>query len=506
MPLHINHLTRRAFLLNTAVAGAATAAFSARAWAQVAGANGDLRVAVVGLNGRGKSHLNSLSKVAGVRIVALCDVDTAVLAKTKANLGAAGADVRTFVDIRELLAAPDIDAVTIATPNHLHSLQAVWAVQAGKDVYVEKPVSHNIWEGRQLVTAATKSNRVVQCGTQIRSGAGLQEAVAWVRAGNLGKVTASRGFCYKRRDSIGKTEGAQKISDTVNYDLWCGPAPKTDLRRKRLHYDWHWLHVTGNGDVGNQGIHQMDVARWFLGEAGLPRGTLSVGGRLGYIDDADTPNTQVVIHDYASAPLIFEVRGLPAKPGAAAAGGGGVDDDGGGKKGVMDNYRGVGVGNVVDCEGGSVVVPTYTSATAYDKAGKVVKEFKGSDRHMQNFIDCVRSRKTANLYGPIAEGHLSSALCHLGNISHVLGKALAPDALREKIKGRAALAEATGRMMEHLKINGVDLAKTPLTYGVPLTLVPGQEKFTGEFAAQANPLLTRQYRAPFVVPDLSRLA
>ncbi|MBL9189634.1 MAG: Gfo/Idh/MocA family oxidoreductase [Opitutaceae bacterium] len=515
MPLHIDHLTRRAFLRHTAFASAATAALSARSWAQVAGANSDVRVAVVGLNGRGRSHLASLSKVAGVRVVALCDADSAVLAKTKATLGA---DVRTFVDLRELLAAPGIDAITIATPNHLHALQAIWAVQAGKDVYVEKPVSHSVWEGRQLVTAAAKHNRVVQCGTQIRSGEGLQEAVAWVRAGNLGKVTASRGFCYKRRDTIGKTEGAQPVPASVNYDLWCGPAPMADLRRKRLHYDWHWLHVTGNGDVGNQGIHQMDVARWFLGEAGLPRRTLSVGGRLGYIDDGDTPNTQVVIHDYASAPLIFEVRGLPAKAGAAVAAADGDEAGavaanaaaanaksrkGGGGGGAMDNYRGVAVGNVVDCEGGSVVTTNYFTATAYDRAGKVVKEFKGSDRHMQNFIDVVRSRKTAQLYGPILEGHVSSALCHLGNISHVLGRAAAPAALSEKIKGDAPLAEAVGRMTQHLALNRVDLAKTPLTLGVPLTLAPGKEAFTGEFAKEASPLLTRPYRAPFIVPDLS---
>ena len=514
MPLHIEHLTRRAFLRSTALAGAATAAFTARSWAQVAGANSEIRVAVVGLNGRGRSHLASLAKVPGVRLVALCDVDTAVLEKTKAGLGAAGASVRTYVDIRELLAAKDVDAITIATPNHLHSLQAVWAVQAGKDVYVEKPVSHNIWEGRQLVTAAAKFNRVVQCGTQIRSGAGLQEAVAWVRAGHLGKITASRGFCYKSRPSIGKTEGPQPLPSTVNYDLWCGPTPKTELRRRRLHYDWHWLHVTGNGDVGNQGIHQMDVARWFLGEAGLPRGTLSVGGRLGYVDDGDTPNTQVVIHDYASAPLIFEVRGLPSKAGAAVAAADGDEAaadaaNAKGRKGgartasPMDNYRGVAVGNVVDCEGGYVVTTNYFTATAYDKAGAVVKEFKGSDRHMQNFIDVMRSRKTADQYGPIAEGHVSSALCHLGNISHVLGRAIAPEALRERIKGRAPLAEATARMAEHLAANHVDLARTPLTLGVPLTIVPGKEAFAGEFAKEATPLLTRQYRAPFIVPDLS---
>jgi len=479
----MNYFSRRTFLKSSSVA-AAGLVLSARSWAQVAGSNGDLRVAVVGLNGRGRSHLQSLSRIKGVRVVALCDVDTAVLEKTKAN---GYPDAKTYVDLRDLLAASDIDAITIATPNHLHSLQGIWACEAGKDVYIEKPVSHNVWEGRQLVAATAKYNRVMQCGTQIRSGEGLQEAVAWVRAGNLGKVTAARGFCYKRRDSIGKTSGPQKIPETVNYDLWAGPAPKDPLTRKKLHYDWHWLHVTGNGDVGNQGIHQMDVARWFLGETGLPRRTLSVGGRLGYIDDADTPNTQVVIHDYASAPLIFEVRGLPSKTGATG-------------KDAMDLYRGVGVGNVIDCAGGSIVTTNYFTATAYDKAGKVVKEFKGTDRHMQNFVDVVRSRKTKDLYGPIEDGHLSSALCHLGNISHVLGKASASGDLRDKIKGNAPLAEACGRMVEHLAANNVDLAKTPLTLGVPLTLAPKNvERFVGEFSEQANPLLTRVYRAPFVV-------
>ncbi len=485
----MNHSSRRSFLKTSSVA-AAGLVLSARSWGQVSGANSDLRVAVVGLNGRGKSHLQSLRDIKGVRVVAFCDVDTAVLERTKAMKvdGATPyADVKTYVDLRELLAARDIDAVTIATPNHLHALQGIWACEAGKDVYIEKPVSHNIWEGRQLVNAAVKHQRVVQCGTQIRSGAGLQEAVAWVKAGNLGKVTAARGFCYKRRDSIGKTSGPQKVPETVNYDLWAGPAPLDPLRRARLHYDWHWVHVTGNGDVGNQGIHQMDVARWFLGETGLPRQTLSVGGRLGYIDDADTPNTQVVIHDYASAPLIFEVRGLPSKAGVTG-------------RDAMDAYRGVGVGNVIDCAGGSVVTTNYFTATAYDKAGAIVKEFKGADRHMQNFVDVVRSRKTANLYGPIEEGHISSALCHLGNISHVLGRAAAPETLREKIKGNAPLAEACGRMTEHLAANNVDLKATPLTLGVPLTLAPKQEeRFVGEFADVANPLLTRRYRAPYVV-------
>jgi predicted dehydrogenase len=481
-------LTRRDFIKASALATAGVA-FSARSWAQVTGANGDIRVAVLGLNGRGKNHLTSLKAVKGVRIVALCDPDTAVLDKVKPTVN--DGDMKTYVDVRELLTSSDIDAITIATPNHWHSLAAIWAMQAGKDVYVEKPVSHNVWEGRQLVAAAKKYGRVVQCGTQIRSGEAMQEAVAFVRAGNLGKITASRGFCYKQRNSIGKTTGPQPVPETVNYDVWTGPAPLTPPRRNSpehgpIHYDWHWINAYGNGDIGNQGIHEMDVARWFLGEPGLPRHTLSVGGRLGYDDDGETPNTQVIVHDYATAPLIFEVRGLPTEAGGK----------------VMDKYRGVSIGNVVDCEGGYVSTNTYFAATAFDRDGKVLKEFKGVDRHMQNFIDVIRSRKMADLYGPIEEGHVSSALCHVGNISHLLGRFAPPEETRGKIKGNAPMAEAYGRMGEHLAAYGVDLTKTPVTLGAPLALDVANERFTGEGAAAANALLTRTYRDPFVVPKL----
>lgn len=503
------HLTRRSFL-KTSTLAAAGVALSARSWSQVAGANGDVRVAVVGLNGRGKNHLKSLSEIAGVRIVALCDVDTAVLERAKKSLGAAGESVKTYVDVRELIASPDLDAITIATPNHLHSLLAIWACQAGKDVYVEKPVSHNVWEGRQLVAAAKKYGRVVQAGTQIRSGEGLIEAVAWIRSGQLGKITASRGFCYKRRKSIGRTTAPTPVPATVNYDLWCGPTPLAPVHRAKFHYDWHWQNVTGNGDVGNQGIHQMDVARWFLGEAGLPRHTLSIGGRLGYEDDGETANTQVVIHDYATAPLIFEVRGLPAKPdaaGEAASAPAGADAGGAeaaaAAAATMDKYRGVAVGNVVDCEGGYLATNGYFAAEAFDRDGKSVKVFKGRDRHMANFIDVVRSRKTAELYGAIEQGHVSSALCHLGNISHQLGRTAAPETLREKIASNAALAEAYGRMAEHLAINGVDLAKTPATLGLPLALDPAAERFIGADEAVANAMLRRADRAPFAVPALA---
>lgn len=501
-------LTRRHFLRQSALLTTATAtALTARSWGQVVGAQEDIRVAVVGLNGRGKNHLASLTKIKGVRVVALCDVDTWVLERAAAGLAKEGVVLKKFTDVRQLLALSELDAITIATPNHWHSLMGIWALQAGKDIYIEKPVSHNVWEGRQLVAAAQKTGRVVQAGTQIRSGEGLREAVAWTQAGHLGKITAARGFCYKRRDSIGLTGAPTPAPATINYDLWSGPAPlvaphRNSQKNGPVHYDWHWVYLYGNGDVGNQGIHQMDVARWFLGEAGLPRHTLSIGGRLGYRDDGDTPNTQVVIHDYATAPLIFEVRGLPSKSGAGAPAGAGAEA-GSGKSSGMDNYRGVDVGNVIDCEGGRIVTHGYFAATAYDKAGQVVKEFKGSDRHMQNFIDVVRSRKTAELYGPILEGHVSSALCHLGNISHQTGRTLPAAEIAAKIQSDAPLAEAYGRMTEHLAANQIDLAKTPATLGLPLAVDAAQERFRGESAAVANALLTRNYRAGFVVPQLA---
>ncbi len=501
----MHSFSRRSFLKTTAL-GLATTALSARSWAQIAGANGDIRVAVVGLNGRGANHLSSLAKIPGVRLVAICDVDLFVLEKTAAGLAKNGITPEKFTDIRQLLAMDGLDAVTIATPNHWHTLGAIWAMQAGKDVFVEKPVSHNIWEGRQLVAATAKYNRVVQAGTQIRSGEGLQEAVAWVRAGHLGKITAARGFCYKRRQSIGKTAKPTPIPATLNYDLWSGPAPVLEPHRNTklngpVHYEWHWIWAYGNGDVGNQGIHQMDIARWFLGESGLPRHTMSVGGRLGYVDDGETPNTQVVIHDYATAPLIFEVRGLPAKPDAPGAAPTATVN--GALTNTMDKYHGVSIGNVIDCEGGSIVIDSYFEARALDRAGNVVRTFKGKDRLMANFIDVIRSRKTADLYGQIEEGHVSSALCHLGNISHRLGAAASPDRILNRTKNDAPLAEAVGRMTEHLTVNGVNLRKTNLTLGQPLTIDPAAERMTGSGAREANKLLTRAYRAPFTVPQLA---
>jgi predicted dehydrogenase len=495
----MNKLDRRSFLKTAFITGASVsllpslgggAATNGRAPTQSRplGANEDIRFAVVGFNGRGAEHIRGLSKVKGTRLVALCDVDRDVLDRELKKCRDRGQQVQGYDDIRRLLENPDIDAISIATPNHWHSLASIWAIQAGKDVYVEKPVSHNLWEGRQVVAAARRYDRIVQTGTQSRSSVAIAEAIQWLREGNLGKIRCARGLCYKRRPSIGKAGGPQPVAPSVNYDLWCGPAPNGPLLRKHLHYDWHWVWPTGNGDIGNQGIHQMDIARWVLGETALSPRILSVGGRLGYEDDGTTPNTQIVLHDYPAAPLIFEVRGLPA----ASTGEN------------MDRYHGASIGVVVECEGGWMVIgDDANSARIQDKDGKEIQRFTAASdhgaEHFANFIAAVRSRNRAGLKADILDGHLSSALCHTGNISYRLGCARSPGEIREAVKTAPGMAEALGRMEEHAAANRVDLVKTPATLGDLLNMDPEKERFIGN--QPADLLLTRDYRHPYVVPQ-----
>jgi predicted dehydrogenase len=425
----------------------------------------------------------------GVRLVALCDVDQKVLDNGVARLKKENIEVEAFRDIRKLLEKKDLDAISIATPNHWHALGAIWAVQAGKDVYVEKPVSHDVWEGRKIVEAARKYGKIVQTGTQSRSSHALREAIAWVKAGNLGAIKASRGLCYKRRPSIGKTTGPQPVPDSIDYDLWSGPAPLVPPRRNStkwgtVHYDWHWFWNYGAGDLGNQGIHQMDIARRFIDSNELSPRVFAVGGRLGYEDDGETPNTVVIYHDYGKVPLIFEVRGLPQKADTSD----------------MDQFMGARIGNICHCEHGYIAVTdSYGKASAHDKDGKEIKKFDGGGNHFANFIDAVRSRKVSDLNADILEGHLSSALCHTGNISYRLGKQQSPEQIHDAIKNDKDAAEAVGRMEEHLAANMVDLKKTPATLGAVLAMDGKAERFIGNDAA--NKLLTRDYRKPFVVPE-----
>ncbi|MCA9032365.1 MAG: Gfo/Idh/MocA family oxidoreductase, partial [Planctomycetaceae bacterium] len=287
-------LTRRYFLKSAAAASAVAAAthiVQDPVQAQSKAASEKLGIAVIGAGGRGSSHLSEFAGRDDAEVLYICDVDEAQAGKVAGVEKKQGRAPKFVQDFRKVLDDPSVDCISTATPNHWHSLVSIWALQAGKHVYVEKPVSHNVWEGRQLLEWSRKLNLMVQCGTQSRSSPSLREAVAFVQSGKLGKIQYAIGTCYKPRKSIGKLDKPLVIPANIDYDMWCGPAEKVDLYRPKLHYDWHWDFNTGNGDMGNQGIHQMDIARWFLGEQELSPRVMSIGGRLGYDDAGNTPNT-----------------------------------------------------------------------------------------------------------------------------------------------------------------------------------------------------------------------
>jgi predicted dehydrogenase len=440
--------------------------------------NDQLRVAVIGVNGRGMSHVTAFAGNTKLNtiVTTVCDADSAVIGRAMKAIENKQGNAPTFEqDIRKVVEDKNIDIVTIATPNHWHALAAIWAMQNGKDVYVEKPVSHNVSEGRRIVEVARKTNRICQTGTQSRSSTGLKEAMAFLHEGKLGKIKVARGLCYKPRGSIGKVSGPQPTPKTCNYDLWCGPAPKAPLMRKRLHYDWHWVWDTGNGDLGNQGIHEMDKARWGLNKHELARGVVSVGGRFGYIDDGQTANTQICVFDYGDCELIFEVRGLLTK-----------------------DLLGARVGNIWYGTDGYMVCSSYQGATAFTPKGEVIKKFGGGEDHFANFIKAVRSRKVEDLNADILEGHLSSALCHLGNISYRLGDEQPFGQTPQAFAKDKDAGETFERMEQHLKDNKIDLASIKCRVGRKLAIDPAKECFRED--READALLTREYRKGFEVP------
>lgn len=460
-----------------AVGGAGTIASAEDAPAQGTSPNDRLSVAVIGAGGRGGSHLGHFRERTDAAVTHICDADEQraqghIVAVEKAQ----GHRPKFVHDMREVFDDPTVDIVTTATPNHWHALVSIWAMQAGKDVYVEKPVSHNVSEGRRMVEAARKYGRICQTGTQCRSMPGTIKAIEFVRAGGIGDLKIARGLCYKRRDSIGP-RGYYPWPKTLDYNLWCGPSPLEPLTRERLHYDWHWQWAQGNGDLGNQGIHQMDIARWGLGIDKLSDAVFSYGGRFGYEDAGEVANTQVVEHVYGDKKLIFEVRGLETK-----------------------DFMRAGVGVVFHGTTGYVVQDSYNHGAAFDLEGKLLQEFKGGgdDVHYENFVQAVRSRNYQGLNADIEQGHLSSALCHLGNISMLLGEHLAAPDCESYLSGQGVDSETWDRFKSHLSDRQVDLTKSKLWCGLPLKIDADNESIPGNDKAQA--MLTREYRAPFIVP------
>src|SRR5688572_19285142 len=482
----MSHLTRRQFLEDSMLAVAAVAV--AGAGTKVAGAddppgksaNEKILHAVIGCRIRGRVHAREFAGRLGAEVTYVCDPDRQLADElAEAVEKHQGRRPKAVQDLRAVFDDKTVDTVSIAAPNHWHALAAIWAMQAGKDVYVEKPVSHNISEGRRMVQVARKTGRICQGGHQYRSSGANRAAVEYMRQGKLGEVKLARSIVYGGRGSIGGP-GIFEIPAGVDYNLWAGPAPTSPLTRPKLQYDWHWVWDTGNGELGNNNVHSLDICRWGLGVTGLGRSVISYGGRLGYVDAGQTPNTQVCVFDFGDRTIVSETRGLKSGPFRANQPGGTIFE---GTRGII--------------AGGSL----------FDLDGKLVSMFEGkNENHFANFLAAVRSRKREDQTAEILEGHQSAALCHIGNISWRLGKAAAPTEIRAELSKRKVhenVREALDRTLQHLADNSVDLGKTPLTLGSFLEIDGDKEAFANQ--TKANELLTREYRKPFVVPTESQV-
>jgi predicted dehydrogenase len=473
-------VSRRQFLRRSAAAAALSVPMVASS--RVLGANDEICVGVVGLGGRGTgAHVPGFEGQKGVSVVAVSDPD-------RARMGTAAKLIESrykhkvdqHADMREMFQRKDVDVVGDATQNYWHGLSTIWACQAGKHVYVEKPLSHYIWEGRQMVAAARKYDRLVQCGTQHRSERGVAQAIQWIREGNLGKIRYVTAFANKGRSSCGKRQTPLPIPDSVDYDLWCGPAKKVPIYRDRLQYDCSFDWNTGDGESCNQGIHEVDVARWCLGETVLPRRVMSIGGRFVFDDACDVPNTQIIYYDFPTAPLLYEVHNLRRAKGSS----------------TMPSFRGEGVGVIVHCEGGSV---SLYRGKAWDNHGNQVKSFSGGGDHFANFIAAVRAGSREKLNAEVEVGHRSTAVCHAGNISYRVGHAAPEEQQRAQLRDIPIWTEMYERFLSHLEANQID----PNTAILGPWLEVDRENECFQDHEEANRLVRGFYREPYLVPELS---
>ncbi|HET9179732.1 MAG TPA: Gfo/Idh/MocA family oxidoreductase [Terriglobia bacterium] len=449
-------VSRRDFLKTGAGASAGLAALSSVSFftrpEKIFGANDRVRVAICGVHGRGFDHVENYAKIRNAEIAAICDIDENVAGQRVGEMEKKGIPrPKIYYDVRKLLEDKSIDAISIATPNHWHTLMAIWGCQAGKDVYVEKPCSHNLWEGRQLVQAANRYNRIVQHGTQSRSSKTAREAIERVHNGEIGEIYLSRGLCYKWRDTIGRAPVAP-VPAGVHYDLWTGPAPEHAFTHNRFHYNWHWFWYYGNGDLGNQGIHQVDVARWGLG-LGFPNRATALGGHFMFDDDQETPNTVTCAFEYdmpdgKTRMLEFEVRHWITN-GEAVVGAGNRSAASGDqpKLGPLSGTHNA-IGNLFYGSKGYIALADGDEPENYrtwlGKEQRPGTEGRYDDDevvHFQNFVDCVVSRKKEDLNAPIEEGHMSCALVHLANASYRLKRTVNFNPETQEVVGDEEAAE-----------------------------------------------------------------
>ena len=477
-------LKRRDVLTKSTIVAAGLA--SGCASSRILGSNESIRIGIIGVGSKGSHAAKEVMGTAGSRLVALSDPDpTYKMDSCKDDLAKAENPINlaTYNDYRKLLDRKDIDAVIIASCNHWHALHAIHSLQAGKHVYLEKPVSHDVWQGRQLVSLAKRSGLVVQAGLQNRSAYCWPEVRKYLKEGHLGKIICARALCYKRRKSIGLLSKPRKPPEGCDYDLWLGPAQELPLMRPNFHYDWHWVWNTGNGDLGNQAVHQIDIGRWLLGQKGYPKRVFSIGGRLGYEDAGETANTQFIYYDYEPVPLIAEVRGLPENPAVEA----------------MSVYKKSRISTVFECEDGFI-----SDNVVYDTKGKIIRQLSahGQENHLPGFIKAIRDQNPQSVPCSIEDGHISSALCHLGNISHRVGQFSEPEMILQTVKSSTLQTETWQRLVEHLTKNKINLQKNKLILGQFLTFDSNQEKFIGDGTQRANALLKDNYRGVWTVPEI----
>jgi predicted dehydrogenase len=479
---------RRTFLYQSAAAaGLALAARSARA----KGANEKLNLGFIGTGGRGNELLKQFSALSDVRVAALCDPDKQHLESTaKKHRGAT-----KYADLRKLLEDKNVDAVVIATCNHWHALAAIWACKAGKDVYVEKPLSHNHWEGQQLVGTARKLDRVVQIGTQQRSDPMQEEAKDYLHTKQaLGPIKFVQVCRFGQRQSIGHRSSPLKPPESLDYDLWLGPARDEPIYRDKLHYDWHWSWNTGNGEMGNWGVHVLDDAVNVVlrDRVPFPLRVAAAGGRVLWNDAGQTPNVSFVYYDTGSIPLLYAMSNLPDKTG--------------GSKDL--EYKTIKSGYVVQCEEG-YYAGQRGQGTAYDKSGKPIAHFKGDSgaKHQRNFIDAVFAHDRSQLNAEVETGHHSTAWCNLANVA--IEAAGANSAINYRRDAAAAVARNSAPwesliefMEEHLSRNGVDI-KSGLCLSPVFEFNSKKEQFVGPESQRANQFLRREYRSQFEVPAIA---
>ncbi len=476
-------LTRREFVAASASAGAVLLWPGRR----VLGANERINVAIMGCGNKGSAHVTGFGKIPGVRVAAVCDPD---IRRARAGAKKVEPAAAAVQDFRRILDDKRIDAVVIATPNHWHAPMTILACKAGKHVYVEKPVSHCIREGRRMVEVAHATGRLVQAGTQQRSDPAIGELTADLQSGVYGKVLWVHCSRLVARQPIGKVTAPTPVPNYIDYNLWAGPAPMTPVMRKRFHYDWHWQWNWGNGEVGNWGIHYIDDALNFLRKDTVPKRVVVAGRRFAWDDDGQTPNMHLALFDLEGLPLVVDIRNLPdlVRPAGHRPGG---------KSGAV--YLRMRHGNFIMCEHAYIRF-ARGGGKAYDrKTDQPIKHYKGTggSGHDVNFIHALRSGRRSDLHAEIAVSHRSTILCHQANIGFRIGAAAPVEQVRESVRSHADALHTLTDMVEQLDGNGVDLEKTPFVLGPQLTFDPAAERFTGEHADAANRHLSYAYREPF---------